>query len=347
MTGHRLARCRPWPGALLAASAACTNPAYAAAPLNYLRTQGTHADAATPLLWAMMIISIAVVVIVSVLLLAGLFRRVDRSPALPGRPSVERAAGGLAWISIGVTASTIVLFAVTVWTVVTLAAVSSPPPGPTGTDLEVIGHQWWWEVHYRNDDPSRTFTTANEIHIPVGETVHVKLQGVDVIHSFWVPALAGKTDVIPGQTNTTWLQAKAPGVYRGQCTEYCGQQHAHMALQVIADPPDEFKAWRDNQLQGADTAMSASPQQDQNVFIAKCGVCHAVRGTRAGGILGPDLSHLMTRTTIAAGTLPNTPGYLSAWIADPQRIKPGSLMPQLDLSGPELARIRQFLESLK
>jgi cytochrome c oxidase subunit II len=330
-----LATASAWPGA-----------ARADAPLNYLRTHGLHADAATTLLWGMMLISLAVVVIVCILLMGAVFRRRDPPQELSGRSLVARASGGLAWIAVGVGTSIVVLFAVTVWTVVTLAAVSRPPPSQGGADIAVIGHQWWWEVRYLGADPTKTFTTANEIHIPMGQPVHVKLEGLDVIHSFWVPALAGKTDLIPGQSNTTWLQANAPGVYRGQCTEYCGQQHAHMGLQVIASAPDEFDAWRNNQLKGVSPAISPSLRDDQNAFVTKCGVCHAVRGTRAGGILGPDLSHLITRTTIAAGTLPNTPGYLAGWIADPQRIKPGSLMPQLDLPGPELARIVRFLETL-
>jgi cytochrome c oxidase subunit II len=322
------------------------DPARAATPLGYLQTHGMRGDAITPLLWAMLIISIAVIVVVTILLLAGIFRRRELAAESTGRSTVERTSGGLAWISIGVGISTVVLFAITVWTVVTLAAVARPA-GPFGANLEITGHQWWWEIRYIDDDPSRSFTTANEIHIPVGQQVRVKLRGVDVIHSFWIPALTGKTDVIPGQINSTWLEASAPGVYRGQCTEYCGQQHAHMGLEVVASSPDDFSMWRSDQLRGAPAPASPLMQEALNTFLTRCGICHTVRGTRAGGILGPDLSHLMSRRTIAAGTLPNTPGALSAWIADPQHIKPGSLMPQLNLSGPELSYIRSYLETLK
>jgi cytochrome c oxidase subunit 2 len=175
----------------------------------------------------------------------------------------------------------------------------------------------------------------------------VRLRGADVIHSFWVPALTGKTDAIPGQNNRTWLQADHPGVFRGQCTEYCGEQHAHMGFEVIAQPPDQFATWWNAQLQGAPPAPSLPPTNAQNAFIAKCGICHTVRGTRAGGRLGPDLTHIMSRRTIGAATLPNTPGQLAAWIADPQHTKPGNFMPQLDLSGPELISIRDYVETLK
>jgi cytochrome c oxidase subunit 2 len=232
--------------------------------------------------------------------------------------------------------------------VVTLAAVSRPSPGKSPFTVEITGHQWWWEVNYvGNDGPSRNFTTANEIHIPTGQPVEVKLKTADVIHSFWVPALTGKTDLIPGQTNDSWMEADHPGTYRGQCTEYCGQQHAHMAFAVIADPPDQFKAWWNHQLETASAADPKPITDGENAFIAKCGICHSVRGTRAGGVVGPDLSHLMQRRTIAANTIPNTPGYLSAWIADPQHIKPGNFMPRLDISAADLTRIRNYLATLQ
>jgi cytochrome c oxidase subunit 2 len=265
---------------------------------------------------------------------------------LPGEAVVERPAGGVAWIYWGVGLTTIVLFVTMIWTFVTLAN-TGPQPGPAAVRLEVIGHQWWWEVHYLSDDTSQEFTTANEIHIPVGKIVSVKLRSADVIHSFWVPKLAGKTDLIPGQQNQTWIQADRAGVYRGQCGEYCGEQHANMAMEVIASPPAEFEQWRKHQLEAAPPQAMTSAESGAGLFATRCGICHTVRGTTAGGILGPDLTHVMSRETIAAATVPNNPGGLSAWIADPQHIKPGNLMPDLDLSGPQLASIRQYVESLK
>jgi cytochrome c oxidase subunit II len=322
--------------------------AEADAPMTFLRSFGAHADPIKNLTWGVMLISLAVIVITTVLLLAGLGRRRNTPmPELPGSAAVAHPPGGLPWLYIGVGVSTVVLFAVMVWTVVVLAAVSPGPVAQAALQIEVKGHQWWWEVTYASGPPDRQFTTASEIHIPVGETVGVKLEGVDVIHSFWVPTLAGKTDVIPGQINLTWLQAHRPGVYRGQCTEYCGKQHAHMAFEVVASPANDFKAWWGHQLEGAGAPESPAATADENAFVLKCGICHTVRGTRANGRLGPDLSHLMARRTIAAGTLPNTPGHLSAWISDPQHVKPGNLMPRLDVSGPDLARIRRFLESQK
>jgi cytochrome c oxidase subunit 2 len=172
----------------------------------------------------------------------------------------------------------------------------------------------------------------------------LKLIGGDVIHSFWVPALGGKTDTIPGQTNITWLQADKPGIYRGQCTEYCGKQHANMAFFVVAEPPQQFEQWRQKQIAPA----TPSPDLTQAVaaFQTRCGVCHTVRGTPAGGKVGPDLTHVMSRGTLAAGTLPNTPGHLAGWIADPQGVKPGNHMPQVDMSGADLNAIRTFLQTL-
>jgi cytochrome c oxidase subunit 2 len=188
--------------------------------------------------------------------------------------------------------------------------------------------------------------TANEIHIPTGVPIRFRLIGGDVIHSFWVPALDGKTDLIPGQTNETWLDAHAPGIYHGQCTEYCGIEHARMGLIVVAQTPKDFDDWYAHQLQ------SPPPSTNEHVaagildFNAHCGSCHAVRGTDAAGVLGPDLSHLMNRTTIAAGELPNNATQLVHFISDPQGVKPGILMQTPELSGDELANIQAYLKTL-
>jgi cytochrome c oxidase subunit II len=321
-------------------------PAHAEAPMTFLRSFGTKADEVLPLTWGLMIIAIVVVVVVFALLTRALFASPAAVSDAAGRLPVERPVGGLSWIYIGVGISAVVLFASAVWTMVTLAAVGQPSEKPAFT-IEVTGHQWWWQIRYLGEQPYLTFTTANEIHIPVGVPVAVKLKSADVIHSFWIPALTGKTDLIPGQTNITWMEARVPGVYRGQCTEYCGAQHAHMALTVVATGADDFKAWRQAQLGDAPAAIVPTVESGETAFIQKCGACHTVRGTRAGGIVGPDLSHLMQRRTIAAGTLPNTIGNLAGWIADPQHVKPGSLMPQPEVAPAQLQKIVAYLQTLK
>jgi cytochrome c oxidase subunit 2 len=336
-------------GAAALAAAACVLaiPAYADAPLTYLRSQGRQADTILPLTWALAGVSVLVVIIIAAVVLIGAWRRRQVvNPSPEAMPRLERSGPGLNWIAIGTLLTILPLIGAMAWTVVSLADVQAPPSEPKLT-IEIRGHQWWWEVRYIGDQPDRSFETANEIHIPAGEPVRFKLTTADVIHSFWVPALGGKTDMIPGQTNYSWLEANAPGVYRGQCQEYCGQQHAHMALEVIADDPDRFQQWWDHQLAAAPAPADGADQEGRDDFVVRCGGCHAVRGTRAGGIVGPDLSHLMARTTLAAATVPNTVAYLSGWIADPQRMKPGCLMPTLEVSGPELMRIRRFLETLK
>lgn len=316
-----------------------------AGPMSYLSGAGTRALHTIPLLWAMIIVSLLVIAIASIALLGGIFRsREAVSPAQRGT-WIEWRPGGLHWLYYGLGISALVLLGTMIWTVITLAAASVPPTEPK-VKLEVVGHQWWWEVRYLSPDPSRLFSTANEIHIPVGEPVEISLRAADVIHSFWVPKIAGKTDLIPGQTNKAWVAAEKPGVYRGQCGEYCGRQHAHMALFLIATPRKEFEAWWDHMLSSTKPPKTEPEIAAETVFIAKCGVCHTVRGTRAGGFLGPELTHLMTRHTIAAGTLPNDIGHLSGWVADPQGIKPGALMPRLDISGPQLAQLREFLKRL-
>jgi cytochrome c oxidase subunit II len=316
-------------------------------PLSYLHGFGAQAHSIVPLTWAVFVISIAVIVIITFLVLTGVLLHRARTVVLPGdKLPVERTGHGLRWIYIGVGISGMVLLGSLIWTVITLANINSPPSVPKLT-IQITGQQWWWKVRYLNQDPSRIFTTANEIHIPTGEPVRVELISTDVIHSFWIPNLAGKTDAIPGQMNLMWLEADKPGRYQGQCTEYCGQQHAHMSMYVIAQSPQSFNAWYDAQLKAASPPSSPAVLRGERSFELHCGSCHRVRGTLAGGEVAPDLTHLMSRQTIAAGTLPNTIGYLSGWIADSQAIKPGNRMPVQYLSGPELEDIRTFLKTLK
>lgn len=316
------------------------------APMNFLQSYGARAHPVTALTWGLLAISITVIVVITALLLVGIFRaRAEPRPHPTGKAPLTQAGNGDAWISVGVGISTIVLFAAVIWTMQTLAAIVAPSPAPKLT-LDVEARQWWWRVRYLTDTGDESFVTANEIHIPVGYPVRVRLIGQDVIHSFWVPALGGKMDMIPGQTNLTWLEADRPGIYRGQCTEYCGVQHANMALLIIAEPPDRFDEWRRAQLAPTTIRANAPAGDGQNLFFGYCGECHAVRGTAAVGTKGPDLTHLMSRTTLAAGTLPNTPGHLAGWIANPQSIKPGNGMPNSVLSPAEFARIRAFLETL-
>ncbi|MET4216687.1 cytochrome c oxidase subunit 2 [Bradyrhizobium sp. LB7.2] len=220
--------------------------------------------------------------------------------------------------------------------------------GENALTLKIIGHQWWWEVRYEDDSPHRSFVTANEIRIPTGQPVKVELESADVIHSFWVPSLTGKMDLITGQKNELQFTAKNAGVYRGQCAEFCGLQHAHMAFAVIALPPDEFGRWRDRENQSANSPADQLGKQGEALFRARgCALCHNISGTLAGGQLGPDLTHIGSRTTITAGTLPNTPATLGAWIADPQHVKPGNLMPKMPLQSGELIAILHYLEQLK
>jgi cytochrome c oxidase subunit 2 len=224
----------------------------------------------------------------------------------------------------------------------------SPVPAVRPLTIELVGHQWWWEVHYDDSIPQNRVTTANEIHVPVGEPVLFRLTAQDVIHSFWVPNLAGKKDLIPGYTQTMWFQADTAGVYRGQCAEFCGMQHAKMALFVIAEPRDRFNAWTRQMRKPAETPGDSAARQGSEIFMTRsCAMCHAIDGTSAGASNGPDLTHLASRRTIAAGTLANTRGNLAGWIVDPQTIKPGANMPPNMLAPKELDALLAYLETLK
>jgi cytochrome c oxidase subunit 2 len=321
-----------------------TPPTPGALPMSYWSAAGLQADQSNGLLWGLIWLSVIVVLIIVALVVVGIVRRGGRGRRMATTP-VSRAGNGTLLIYVGVGISTLVLIVYTGWTVATMAAISRPPH-PAALDIDVVGHQWWWAVRYTNPPGGRPFTTANEIHIPVGVPVHFNLTTADVIHSFWVPALGGKTDMVPGRTNHTWLEADRPGVYRGQCSEFCGTEHAEMALRVVADPPAKFAAWLRDQAADSVPPASELAASGQQTFVLRCGTCHTVRGTAANGTAGPDLSHLMSRTTLAAGMIANTPANLGGWIADPGGIKPGVLMPALPLSGPELNAVTAYLATL-
>lgn len=216
-------------------------------------------------------------------------------------------------------------------------------------EIRVIGKRWWWEVRYRQANGMDEIVLANELHLPVGRPVAIDLESADVIHSFWVPSLAGKVDMIPGQVNRLTLEATRPGIFRGQCAEYCGAQHALMAFYVIAEPEPAFQRWLAHEATLAIEPADPFFQRGLDAFLREgCGDCHTIRGTRAKGPHGPDLTHVGSRRSLAAGTLDNHVGTLAGWIADSQRIKPGNLMPSMNVFvGQELRAVAAYLESLK
>ncbi len=315
-------------------------------PLAYLDAAGQRAQTILPLTWFTLFVSVVVCVVIATLLWIG----VRRARAAPGvdiaSVPVSRGGNGLRWITIGLLISAVPLLITLVWTMVALAKVSGPPAHP-GLTLDVTARQWWWDVRYDAEQASDIFETANEIHIPTGVPVLVRLHGGDVIHSFWVPKLSGKTDAIPGQTNLSWMEAREPGRYRGQCSEYCGDQHANMAFEVVAEPQEDFERWRAGQLAPAPQPTTESERRGLSVIENRCGLCHGVRGTRAGAVSAPDLTHLASRKMIAAGTLPNNPGNRVAWIQNAQQLKPRNLMPNQYLPGEQLSDVEAYLELLK
>jgi cytochrome c oxidase subunit 2 len=285
-----------------------------------------------------------VFVLVVAALLWAAFRRRPSEPPGP-EPAGERGLTVAVASATGLTV--LILFGFLVYDIV-VGRQLTKNPGKEALQIRVTGHQWWWEVQYRDSLPQNWVTTANEIHIPVGRPVVFELRSTDVIHSFWPPSLSQKRDLIPGNVNSLWFQADTPGVYRGQCAEYCGLQHAKMAFLVVAQRPDSFASWLARQRDTALTPTEEQTRRGQEVFLTStCVMCHAISGTPAGSRIGPDLTHLASRRTIAAGTLPNTRGNLAGWILDPQRIKPGTKMPANQLDPADLQALLAYLESLK
>jgi cytochrome c oxidase subunit 2 len=275
--------------------------------------------------------------VVALLLFLGWWRR--NRPSLPGGGG-ERAATFVV-VGMGIALPIALLVALFVWSdLLVTRSTAAPAPGSTELTIHVIGHQFWWEARYDGTDVA----TANEIHIPVRTRVDVELSTADVIHSFWIPELNRKTDMIPGEDNRQLLNANEPGTYRGQCSEFCGLQHAHMAVEVIAEPRAQFDAWLTAQKRPA----AASNSRGARIFQQQaCSGCHTIRGTAAHGGVGPDLTHFASRSTIAALTEPNTPANVRYWIEYPQRVKPGNRMPDLALPQADWNALASYLETLR
>jgi cytochrome c oxidase subunit II len=310
---------------------------------------GPHAESLARLWWLMFYVCSVVYVLVMVALAIAIAkgkRQSDLSPVLNPCSKVEKRKRNAVLSAVSVTA--IVLFFFLIYSFSTGRSLTADIGQKNGLTIEITGYQWWWEARYTDVDASNIFTTANEIHIPVGVPVLFTLRANDVIHSFWVPNLAGKKDLIPGKISTTWLQADKPGVYRGQCAEYCGLQHARMALWIVAEPQEQFNAWRQNQTQTSIAPATDSQRRGQQVFLSStCVMCHAINGTPAGSNFGPNLTHVGSRNTIAAATLSNTREHLARWIVDSQQFKPGNKMPQNNLGQAELDALVDYLQSLK
>lgn len=298
---------------------------------------GPFAGPVNTLSWVLFAMAGSVLLIVLIVLALALFG--------PRRWRAKLGGQKLVWIG-GFAFPVVVLTALLIYGLgLTSHLTQEPQPGEMR--IRVTGEMWWWRVAYLDDQGRERFQDANEVHIPVGETVVIELDSADVIHSFWVPRLSGKVDMIPGRRNILRLQADQPGAYGGQCAEYCGGPHALMGLVVVAHEPAAFQTWMQKQSQPALTPASLAPGAD--VFRrAGCGACHTVAGTEFNGLAGPDLSHVGSRRTLGAGILPNNQGTMAGWISDSQTIKPGNRMPAYPvLTGEELREVSAWLESLK
>src|SRR6185295_12501101 len=261
----------------------------------------------------------------------------NEPPQVYGSNQIE-----LAWTVIPI----LIVFVLSLVTARTIAEVQNAVPPPAALNVTVVGHQWWWEIRY----PAQGFVTANELHVPVSDTTHrtptfLKLESADVAHSFWVPQLAGKMDVIPNHDNSMWIEPTTPGTYLGNCAEYCGTQHARMLIRVIAHPPGEFEKWVTSQQSKA--ANEAQVKGGRDIFFStSCVNCHTITGTEANGKFGPDLTHLMSRETLGSGAALNDPEKLRAWVRNPQNLKKGCYMPDMQLTEEQMDELVRYLLTL-
>ena len=297
------------------------------------------------LFWTAVVVSVVVFTLLGVAIVRARNRarageRSDHEEGVPAR--LERRTTGFVLIGGGLIPALILIVA-TVMTLTGLAVFDSPPDGVEYT-ITVRGHMFWWEVEY----PDHGVVTANEMHVPVGQPVRVELESADVIHSFWVPQLHGKLEMIPGKTNVIYMQADEAGEYFGKCAEFCGQQHANMEFLFIAQEPDEFEAWLEGQAADAAEPTDDDALRGRDVFVeSPCALCHTIRGVSDAADVGPDLTHLASRRTLAARTLVNVRGNLAGWILDPQGIKPGNRMPAVNLEPDDFHALLAYLEGLR
>src|SRR3569833_2489226 len=310
-----------------------------------LDPKGPEAAAVSGLIWSFTeLCAIIWVLVVAALLIGITWRHKDRPDPAEASPLAERR---VSWSvsSLAVVTGLIVISL----TVISFAAQQRIfGEANPAVNIDVIGHQWWWEVRYSDPNPSRTVVTANELHIPVGQLVHLKLTSIDVIHCFWVPSLMGKADLVPGRQNQLSFTAAKTGTYIGSCAEFCGLQHAHMGIRVFADSPSDFEQWKALQASAAPQPVTDGQKSGKAAFASNpCVSCLAIRGTDAGGTLGPDLTHLASRSTIAAGTADLNRGTLAAWITDPQNMKPGTNMPTKKIDPSDLEHLLDYLMGLK
>jgi cytochrome c oxidase subunit 2 len=315
-----------------------------------LDPKGPKAEAIASLNWLLVIVVVVIYIIV-ISALFNLLRRASRRQVAFDHDSAaderERERGMTRWVAASVATVVVILIAF-VFVDVSTARSISKVGGVQPLRIDIVGHQWWWGVKYPDPDPHNYAETANEIHVPVGRAVLIKMTSDDVIHSFWAPNLDGKKDLIPGHETITWFRADTAGVYRGQCAEFCGHQHAKMAFLIVAEPRAQFERWLELQRSAATKPADSLAQAGERVFLSStCSSCHSVSGTAAGSKYGPDLTHLASRRTIAAGTLANNTANLAGWILDPQGIKPGTKMPSTQLDGQSLTALLAYLQSLK
>jgi len=317
-------------------------------PQNYLTGTAPEAHGLATLGWVALIVFSIVTAIVWVLLVWSLNRR----RGTLSEHALITLDDGRSWVTLGGYAIPVVIlaviFALTLHTLRAYPMVHELTPG-AGALIRVTGHQWWFDAEYLGNRPDLNVVAPTEIHVPTGCAVDLELQTRDVIHSFWVPKLNGKVDLVPDQVNHIRLRVDKPGLYEGECGEYCGMQHAHMRLQVMAQSPDEFQAWLAAQRAPAVAATQATTAYGAQVFqTAACPLCHTVRGTSAHGQIGPDLTHVGSRLRIAGGMLDNTAANLATWIAHAQSLKPGSLMPDLpQINAEDLSALVAYLRALQ
>jgi cytochrome c oxidase subunit 2 len=289
------------------------------------------------------------VMIMALLPLARRHRGIEQEPLeSTHRPSPSTEKKLAVVVGSAVVATVLILLGLVVVSVLAGKSISTAAVPANALTVEVTGNQWWWYVRYMNNDASKVVVTANELHIPVGRPVVIRGSSNDVIHSFWIPGLQGKRDLIPSRITTEWIEADRAGRFRGQCSEFCGLQHAHMAMWVVAEPEDQFDAWLSHQASDAVAPANDHLRRGQQVFLnTTCILCHHIQGTDAAGQVGPDLTHFGSRLTIAAGTLPNNKGNLAGWIADPQAIKPGTKMATVPVKAEDMQPLIDYLESLR